>query len=251
MQKHSSHKGGKVVASDMKKSSSGGSRRISFVNGANKVTYVKPPPKALNPDLWFKESDALVTKPMIFTLDPAPAKVNVSIDTSVRILSFGPVLEEGTSIPIGDAEEEEESSHTAVINGKQVTATVKPPKNKLVSSTAPSTPATGVSRMSLEIKQRDMIDELGMGPKFPTNSQFGLGGGKKGGSAREEPYNPTGRYFCVGTCSFARDGVSAANVGSGRIGVKLPEGQYELRNSCKDAKMVVYAQAVDVVRRLA
>lgn len=224
-------------------------RRIHFANGENKVVYVRPPPKALNPELWFKESDALVTKPMIFTLDPFPAKVNVAIDTSVRILSFGPVFDSNTGSPVTGEEEEDEDGEedeVVVINGKPVSKK-NSSKTKLVSST-PAVAATGVCRMSLEVKQRDMIDELGMAPKFKMNPDFALGG--KRGRQSEEPYNPSGKFFSVGSCSFSHEGASAANVGSGRIGVKLPQGQYELRNSCKDAKMVVYAQAVDVVRRL-
>jgi hypothetical protein len=67
-------------------------KHISFVRSGPKVNMVQAPRKAEHPDLWFTETETVVTKPLSFTID-ANSKVNIDIDLSVQLLSMVAVVD--------------------------------------------------------------------------------------------------------------------------------------------------------------
>lgn len=61
-------------------------KRISF--GGPKVTVVRAQPKRDHPQLWFQQSETVVTKPLVFEI-PAGEKISISIGLNVRLTSIG------------------------------------------------------------------------------------------------------------------------------------------------------------------
>ena len=77
-------------------------KHISFARSGPKVNMIKAPQKTEHPQLWFTETETVVTKPLSFTIE-ANSKVNIDIDLSVQLLSIVAVLDaDGDQIPAAE-----------------------------------------------------------------------------------------------------------------------------------------------------
>lgn len=62
-------------------------KHISF-GRAPKVTIVRAPPRGDHRQLWFQESEKVVTKPLVFDIG-AGGEISINIGLSVRLTSIG------------------------------------------------------------------------------------------------------------------------------------------------------------------
>lgn len=209
------------IAASSPTSGSKGGRRISFLRGENKITYVKVPPKSDNAKHWFKEGESIVTKPLNFIIPPGSA-VNMDISTNVTLKRMNVVLKTADRADSSD-------------------------KQKLTSSSSSSKSFDGCT---LEIANRDLAAELNLATKAAKANPKGNVASDK---ETEERIVAANKFYAVGTCAFVAGG-------SGRPDAYLPtshcllktsliNGVYVLRNSGA-RPLAVMAVAVDVESKL-
>lgn len=208
-----------------------GGRRITFLRGENKITYVKVPPKSDNPKHWFKEGEAITTKPLNFII-PAESAVNMDISTNVTLKRMSVVLED----------EANEKNNQKITMGSNKS-------NKLSSSSSSS---SSIERCTLEVAMRDLESELNLARSAPKTKD------SRSAKAEEERIVNANKFYAIGSCAYATTKAEGKNNASSSTYVpashcvlksSLINGIYVLRNS-GTRPLAIMAMAVDVETKL-